>query len=163
MQRIVAAPHRNFAKAALLEFISPCAGQAVLLKQKNQNFGSSVAPGPCTTSQYATLRRKQINLFAWTLCDCSLFRKNSREFLRGGAVAKITCLSILMFWLKFEHTATMRCLGCYLKKLPKSLAPRRNELRYAQYNQRLNCCTLRYCSLIEKILWFFRGFWKLRF
>ena len=35
-------------------------------------------------------------------------------------------------------------------------APRRNELRYAQYNQRLNCCTLRYCSLIEKIIGFFR-------
>ena len=49
-----------------------------------------------------------------------------------------------------------RGLGCYLKKLPKSLAPRRNELRYTQYNQRLNCCTLRYCSLIEKILRFFR-------
>ena len=31
-------------------------------------------------------------------------------------------------------------------------SPRRNELRYAQYNQRLNCCTLRYCSLIEKNL-----------
>ena len=29
-----------------------------------KNSGSSVAPGPCTTSQYATLRRKQINLFA---------------------------------------------------------------------------------------------------
>ena len=48
-----------------------------------------------------------------------------------------------------------RGLGCYLKKLPKSLAPRRNELRYTQYNQRLNCCTLRYCSLIEKIPRFF--------
>ena len=35
-------------------------------------------------------------------------------------------------------------------------SPRRNKLRYAQYNQRLNCCTLRYCSLIEKILRFFR-------
>ena len=31
-------------------------------------------------------------------------------------------------------------------------SPRRNKLRYAQYNQRLNCCTLRYCSLIEKNL-----------
>ena len=29
-------------------------------------------------------------------------------------------------------------------------SPRRNKLRYAQYNHRLNCCTLRYCSLIEK-------------
>ena len=30
------------------------------------------------------------------------------------------------------------------------MTPRRNELRYAQYNQRLNCWTLLYCSLIEK-------------
>ena len=42
-----------------------------------------------------------------------------------------------------------------IEKVGKSLSegfrsPRRNELRYAQYNQRLNCCTLRYCSLIEK-------------
>ena len=42
-----------------------------------------------------------------------------------------------------------------IEKVAKSLSegfrsPRRNELRYAQYNQRLNCCTLRYCSLIEK-------------
>ena len=36
------------------------------------------------------------------------------------------------------------------------MTPRRNELRYAQYNHRLNCRTLRYCSLIEKILGFFR-------
>ena len=41
------------------------------------------------------------------------------------------------------------------EKLPENASgrfrsPRRNELRYAQYNQRLNCCTLRYCSLIEK-------------
>ena len=35
-------------------------------------------------------------------------------------------------------------------------SPRRNKLRYTQYNQRLNCCTLRYCSLIEKIIGFFR-------
>ena len=43
------------------------------------------------------------------------------------------------------------------QKLPEGFrSPRRNKLRYAQYNQRLNCCTLRYCSLIEKILGFFR-------
>ena len=42
-----------------------------------------------------------------------------------------------------------------IEKVGKSLSegfrsPRRNKLRYTQYNQRLNCCTLRYCSLIEK-------------
>ena len=48
-----------------------------------------------------------------------------------------------------------------IEKVTKTLtegfrSPRRNKLRYAQYNQRLNCWTLRYCSLIEKILGFFR-------
>ena len=42
-----------------------------------------------------------------------------------------------------------------IEKVTKTLSegfrsPRRNKLRYAQYNQRLNCWTLRYCSLIEK-------------
>ena len=42
-----------------------------------------------------------------------------------------------------------------IEKVTKTLSegfrsPRRNKLRYAQYNQRLNCCPLRYCSLIEK-------------
>ena len=44
-----------------------------------------------------------------------------------------------------------------IEKVTKTLSegfrsPRRNKLRYAQYNQRLNCWTLRYCSLIEKNL-----------
>ena len=47
-----------------------------------------------------------------------------------------------------------------IEKVTKTLSEwfrslRRNELRYAQYNQRLNCCTLRYCSLIEKNPWIF--------
>ena len=46
--------------------------------------------------------------------------------------------------------------GSSFKNYMQGGAPRRNELRYTQYNQRLNCCTLRYCSLIEKILRFFR-------
>mgnify|MGYP004680539321 CR=1 FL=1 len=72
MQRIAAAPLRRFfAKSYAFKIICPYAGQAVLLKQKNQNSGSSVAPGPCTS-----LRR--------------------------------------------------RCLRCYLKKHPKSLARARS-------------------------------------
>ena len=47
--------------------------------------------------------------------------------------------------------------GSSFKNYMQGGAPRRNELRYTQYNQRLNCCTLRYCSLIEKIIGFFRG------
>ena len=44
----VSPPHHSaaFVKSYAFKFISPCAGQAVLLKQKNQNFGGFDSPEP---------------------------------------------------------------------------------------------------------------------